>query len=386
MAAGEVTDDALTEFYRHRLLVPQVSPNALAKLKPKVIATIPADMAVELRVVPVTFDPDGNLMIAMSDPSDRKAVDELAFFTSKYIVRAVATQMQIAWCLAHYYGHVTELGRRLMQPREAGGKPTSRPGAAAPVPAPSTPAAAAPASAPADDLPPPAPAMPALAPRATEPPPARSSAHAVSPAAPVSVVKVGASAPAAESPAARRPAAARARKPDPPELAARVGEVQVKGPSDPGPITDEPRVVIDLGAAPGPDPTTTPTVSAEPSIVVEAFAPEPTHTGGDAFAPSRPAPADRSRPPRPSPSRRPRPPSRRSCSIARGPRRAPTRSCCSSSAAAAAPACESSAAQRRQTRVGVGDFVALAPPRRPPRLRRWGRAPRATPRSASRPR
>src|SRR5205823_14753971 len=28
----------------------------------------------------------------------------------------VATQMQIAWCLAHYYGHVTALGHRLLQP------------------------------------------------------------------------------------------------------------------------------------------------------------------------------------------------------------------------------------------------------------------------------
>src|SRR5207248_8731926 len=57
-----------------------------------------------------------NLTIAMSDPSDRHAVDEIAFFTGAYVVRAVATQMQIAWCLAHYYGHVTSLGQRLLQP------------------------------------------------------------------------------------------------------------------------------------------------------------------------------------------------------------------------------------------------------------------------------
>ena len=39
-----------------------------------------------------------------------------------YVVRAVATQMQIAWCLAHYYGHVTTLGERLLQPNaQAGG-------------------------------------------------------------------------------------------------------------------------------------------------------------------------------------------------------------------------------------------------------------------------
>jgi hypothetical protein len=116
VAAGVVGDEALTEFYRSRLLVPQVNPNNLARLAGPIVATIPSDMAVELRVVPVALDRDHNLTVAMSDPSDRHAVDEIAFFTGHYVVRAVATQMQIAWCLAHYYGHVTELGRRLLRP------------------------------------------------------------------------------------------------------------------------------------------------------------------------------------------------------------------------------------------------------------------------------
>ena len=115
VAGGVVADEALTDFYRQRLLVPLVNPNALARLPAKVVATIPGDMAIELRAVPVSLDADNNLTVAMSDPSDRHAVDEIAFFTGAYVVRAVATQMQIAWCLAHYYGHVTPLGARLMQ-------------------------------------------------------------------------------------------------------------------------------------------------------------------------------------------------------------------------------------------------------------------------------
>gem|GEM_PF-2003563 len=114
VAGGAITDDALTEFYRTRLLVPQVNPNMLARLTPKVVATMPGDMAIELRAIPVSLDGDNNLTVAMSDPSDRHAVDEIAFFTGAYVVRAVATQMQIAWCLAHYYGHVTPLGQRLL--------------------------------------------------------------------------------------------------------------------------------------------------------------------------------------------------------------------------------------------------------------------------------
>lgn len=116
VATGIVADDALTDFYKTRLLVPQVNPNTLARLPAKVIAVIPNEMAVELRCVPVSLDPDNNLLVAMSDPSDRHAVDEISFFTGAYVVRAVATQMQIAWCLAHYYGHVTNLGQRLLRP------------------------------------------------------------------------------------------------------------------------------------------------------------------------------------------------------------------------------------------------------------------------------
>jgi hypothetical protein len=135
VAAGLISDEALTEFYRSRLLVPQVNPNSLARLSKDVVAAVPPDMAVEFRVVPVSIDREGNLTVAMSDPSNRHAVDEIAFFTGKYVVRAVATQMQIAWCLAHYYGHITELGTRLL-------RPAAEP---APAPAPAPPPAPAPA-------------------------------------------------------------------------------------------------------------------------------------------------------------------------------------------------------------------------------------------------
>ena len=146
VAAGLVSDDALTEFYRSRLLVPQVNPNSLARLPDSVIALVPPDMAVEFRVVPVAIDREGNLTVAMSDPSNRHAVDEMSFFTGKYVVRAVATQMQIAWCLAHYYDHITELATRLLRPAGAEG-------AAAPARAPA-------AGPPAGGPPPAAPARP----------------------------------------------------------------------------------------------------------------------------------------------------------------------------------------------------------------------------------
>ncbi len=107
--AGAVDDDVLTEFYAAKLVVPRVAASDLARIPAAVLRRIPPDMAAEFRVVPVWSDGDLNLTLAMSDPADQHVADEVAFFTGASVVRAVATQLQIAWALAHYYGVVTPL-------------------------------------------------------------------------------------------------------------------------------------------------------------------------------------------------------------------------------------------------------------------------------------
>ena len=111
---GYVDDEELTAFYRNRLLVPRVAPADLATLAVSVVGRLPEDMAIEFRSVPVMSDREGNLTVVMSDPADSRAVDEIAFFTGSYVVRAVATQAQIAWCLAHYYDCITPLYKALV--------------------------------------------------------------------------------------------------------------------------------------------------------------------------------------------------------------------------------------------------------------------------------
>lgn len=112
--AGFIDDETLTDFYRTRLMVPQVRPEQLADIAQTLIAKIPADMATEFRCIPVACDRDRNLTLAMADPSTTHTVDEISFFTGHYVVRAVATQGQIAWCLAQYYGYLTPLGEKLL--------------------------------------------------------------------------------------------------------------------------------------------------------------------------------------------------------------------------------------------------------------------------------
>src|SRR5215470_2330668 len=47
VTSGSITDDALTDFYRSRLLVPQVNPNTLARLTSKIVSLLPGDLAIE---------------------------------------------------------------------------------------------------------------------------------------------------------------------------------------------------------------------------------------------------------------------------------------------------------------------------------------------------
>ena len=112
--SGHLGDEALTAFYRSRLLIPRVNPSELTRLTSRLLEKVPADMAAEFRSIPVALDADGNLTLIMSDPSDTKAAEEISFFTGSYVMRAVATQAQIAWCLAHYYKQETELYRELV--------------------------------------------------------------------------------------------------------------------------------------------------------------------------------------------------------------------------------------------------------------------------------
>ncbi len=101
--AGAVEDDELTQFYRERLLVPRVDQDRLLAIPERIISRIPRELAAELRAIPVALDAESSLTVAMSDPSDTHALDELEFFTEHYVVRAVASQQQIAWCLYQYY-------------------------------------------------------------------------------------------------------------------------------------------------------------------------------------------------------------------------------------------------------------------------------------------
>jgi hypothetical protein len=164
---GFLDEDKLAEFYQTRLMISRVPDHRLVNVSPKVLALVTADMASEFRVIPLETDTEGGLTLAMADPTDNHAVDEVAFFADRFVVRVVATESAVRDAIERHYG------LHFSSPRAA-----DRVGRAA---------------AHVQAAPPPAPAPPAK----PQPPPLTRT-----PTAPAKVIKPG---PATEAPTTRAP-------------------------------------------------------------------------------------------------------------------------------------------------------------------------------------
>lgn len=109
VAGGLLSEEDLCEFFRERLLCPRVAPADLEKVSRRVIHLLPTDMAVTFRCLPVAADTHRNLALAMADPSQTHAVDEVRFWTSMTVYRVVAPARAIAHAIELHYGVRTPL-------------------------------------------------------------------------------------------------------------------------------------------------------------------------------------------------------------------------------------------------------------------------------------
>lgn len=89
--------------------VPRCDLDRLSHVPHDVLAIVPNDIAVEHRVVPIGVEPDGDLRVAMVDPTDESAIEELEFFCDRRILREAAPASAVAWALHHYYGAASAL-------------------------------------------------------------------------------------------------------------------------------------------------------------------------------------------------------------------------------------------------------------------------------------
>lgn len=99
---GFITDEQLCRFLSRKLGVPAVTARVMATVTPQVLAMVPAELAAKYRVVPIRVD-GRRLALAMADPTDFKAIDEVAFVTGCVVHPHIVPDVRITSALSKYY-------------------------------------------------------------------------------------------------------------------------------------------------------------------------------------------------------------------------------------------------------------------------------------------
>ena len=99
---GYVDEDALARLLSRKLGVPCVGRKELAAVSKELIRDFPRRLVEAHHVVPLKLE--GNrLSLAMTDPTDFKAIEEIGFVTGYVVQPYIAPDVQISWALAKYY-------------------------------------------------------------------------------------------------------------------------------------------------------------------------------------------------------------------------------------------------------------------------------------------
>ena len=77
-----------------------------AKIEEKVLHLVPENMVAKYKVIPIEIDPDNPniLKLAMSDPMDINAIDDIGLVTNMQVEPMLATEDQINYAIGKYYG------------------------------------------------------------------------------------------------------------------------------------------------------------------------------------------------------------------------------------------------------------------------------------------
>lgn len=99
---GYLTELHLAEALSEQLDIQFVS---LVKHRPDsdALSIVPENVATRLNVIPISINSDGGISVAMSDPMDVLAIDELRMLTNRDIDIKVATATDISKALSSYY-------------------------------------------------------------------------------------------------------------------------------------------------------------------------------------------------------------------------------------------------------------------------------------------
>lgn len=100
---GLIEEDELARLLNEKLGVPCIEADALDAISEEFIGIIPLEMVQRYHVLPVALN-GRRLTLAMADPSDFKAIDEIGFVTGYVIVPRVCSELRLNLSLERHYG------------------------------------------------------------------------------------------------------------------------------------------------------------------------------------------------------------------------------------------------------------------------------------------
>jgi hypothetical protein len=100
---GFIGEDDLAHALNEKLGIPCVDVALLNSVPAEILAAVPAELIERYRVLPVLLE-GKRLTLAMADPSDFKAIDEIGFVTGLVIVPRVCSELRLTMALEHYFG------------------------------------------------------------------------------------------------------------------------------------------------------------------------------------------------------------------------------------------------------------------------------------------
>jgi hypothetical protein len=99
---GYVDEEALARLLSRKLGVPSVGRKELAEIPKDLIRNFPRNLVKSHHVIPLKLE--GNrLSLAMTDPTDFNAINEVGFVTGHVVLPHIAPDVQISWALAKYF-------------------------------------------------------------------------------------------------------------------------------------------------------------------------------------------------------------------------------------------------------------------------------------------
>lgn len=99
--SGYIGEDQLVEAIAERLAIPKISISALV-MDPAVVRKVPVDLARRYTLIPI-FSLGNTLTLAMADPLNIIAIDEIRYLTGCDIKRAIARASEIREAIDRYY-------------------------------------------------------------------------------------------------------------------------------------------------------------------------------------------------------------------------------------------------------------------------------------------